>query len=95
MSDLKNIQDENVQRSQIIFVDYKGVGNTLSEKREGGLGIVKAIKQAYGNKKRVILYSEYSRFSLSAEMRIADNQLAKNSNTYEFISMIESELKKI
>lgn len=94
IKDIKNPQDEDVKRANIIFVDYKGVGRTLSEGDEG-IGVIKLLKDSYKNSKRVILYSGYGRFSLGAHLGIADNQMSKESNTYEFIKMIESELKKI
>ncbi len=94
IKDLKNIEDDIVKRSQIIFVDHKGVGKTLSEKEEG-IGMIKALKKAYGDSKRVILYSGYSHFNLDHDIKAADNYLSKNSNTYEFIEMIKQEIKKI
>lgn len=94
IKDLKNIEDDVVKRSQIIFVDHKGVGKTLSENEEG-IGIIKALKKAYGDSKRVILYSGYGRFNLEHDIKAADNYLSKNSNTYEFIEMIKGEIKKL
>ena len=94
IKDLKNPQDEEVKKANIIFVDYKGVGKTLSEAEEG-IGIIRLLKDTYKNSKRVILYSGYGRFSLSPSLDIADGKISKESSTYEFISMIESELKKI
>lgn len=94
VKDIQNLQDEELARSQIVFIDYKGVGLVLSED-EQGIGLIRAIKNTYGNKKRVILYSAYGRFKLDMGFREADNQMSKNSNTYEFISMIESEIKKL
>ena len=94
LEDLKNIDDDNVIRSQIIFVDYKNVGKHLS-KREEGIGLIKALKVKYKKKKRVILYSGHNRFNLGHDIKAADNFLSKNSESYEFIQMIESELKEI
>lgn len=94
IKDLKNPQDEDIKRAHIIFVDYKGVGKILSEGDEG-LGVIRLLKETYKNKKRVILYSGYGKFSLGSHLKIADNQISKDSNTYEFISMIEEELKKL
>lgn len=94
VSDLSNLQDENVVRANIIFVDYKGVGKNLSQTDEG-LGIIKAIKDTYGKRKRVILYSGHTSFSLGHRLEWADGLMPKNSQTYEFITRIESELKKI
>jgi len=94
VKDIKNIQDDDIQRAQIIFVDFKGVGKYLSE-TDQGIGIIKAIKNTYGSSKRLILYSAYNRFSLDLDLQAADNVLPKNSDVYEFITMIESEMKKI
>jgi len=94
IKDIKNIQDEDVQKAHVIFVDYKGVGKSLSETAQG-IGIIKAIKNTYGDSKRVILYSGYGRFNLGLDLRAADNQLSKNSDVYEFITMIESEIKEL
>lgn len=94
VKDLKNIEDDIVKRSQIIFVDFKGVGKTLSENEEG-IGIIKSLKNTYRDSKRVILYSGHNRFSLKDDIKSADNYLAKNSDTYEFIKMINEEIKKI
>jgi len=94
INDLHNIEDDCVKRAKIIFVDYKGVGKTFSEK-EQGIGIIKSLKNTYGSSKRIILYSGHNRFSLQDDIKAADNYLAKNSDTYEFIKMIQDEVKKI
>ncbi|MFP4514520.1 MAG: hypothetical protein ACLFNO_00750 [Parcubacteria group bacterium] len=94
IKDLKNIEDEVVKRAQIIFVDFKGVGKTLSENEEG-IGIIKSLKNTYKDSKRVILYSGHNRFSLKDDIKSADNYLAKNSDTYEFIKIITEEISKL
>lgn len=94
IGDLKNIDDDRVVRSHIIFVDYKRVGRSISKKEEG-IGIVKALKAKYGKSKRIILYSGHNRFNLGHDIKAADNFLPKNADSYEFIQMIESELDKI
>ncbi len=94
ISDLTDLHDKEIVRSQIIFVDYEGVGNILSPK-EKGLGIVKALKETYGESKRVILYSGHSTFPVDAKLELADNRLTKNSDLYEFIRIIETEIKHL
>lgn len=94
VEDITNLQDENIKRAHIIFVDYKGVGKTLSPNDEG-LGIIKAIKDTYKEKKRVLLYSAHSSFSLGKHLDWFDGQISKNSQAYEFINKIESELSKL
>jgi hypothetical protein len=93
LDDVFNIECEQVKRAQIIFIDNKGVGKVLSESDEG-IGIAKLIKKFYGYNKRVILYSGHS-VLLGEYLNIIDNQLPKNSDTYEFEQMIHSELEKL
>jgi hypothetical protein len=92
--DLKNLQDPIVVSAQIIFVDYEGVGKILYP-TEKGLGIVKALKETYGDSKRVILYSAHNTFGVNAEFEIADGRIPKNSDLYEFIKVIETEVLKL
>ncbi len=94
ITDVKNLQDPQIIQAQIIFVDYEGVGNFLFPK-EKGIGIVRALKETYFNTKRVILYSGHNIFPVDAEFEVADARLSKNSDLYEFIRIIESEIKKI
>lgn len=94
IADCCNVEDEIIQRSHIIFVDYSGVARTLSES-EQGLYLIKLIKKKYKDKKRVILYSGQDRFSLGDNIDVADNKLYKNSSTGGFIEMIEDEIKKL
>ncbi len=94
IKDVKDIKDIDIKRANIIFVDYKGVGKFLAPNEEG-IGIIKHLKETYGKSKRVIFYSGYGRFSLGDHLKLADNQMSKESDTYEFIHMIESELKKL
>lgn len=97
IKDIRNLDQDNVQRAHIIFVDYRGVGKYLAENDEG-FGLIKALKRKYEDSKRIILYSEYGRYKsdfITKAKEYADNHLPKDSNTEEFISMIESELKEL
>lgn len=94
IDDLRNIEADCIMRSQIIFVDYKRVGRSISKKEEG-IGIIKALKGKYKKSKRIILYSGHNRFTLGHDIKAADNYLPKNSDSYEFVQMIESEANKI
>lgn len=93
VDDIINIQDDKVKRSHIIFVDYQGVGKQLSEQNQG-LGLIKALRDHYSDKKRIILYTGQS-LPIDEKLKWAHNFLYKNSETYEFISLIESEIKKL
>ena len=92
--DLVDLDSEDIKRAHIIFVDYKGVGKHLATTEEG-IGVIKALKKKYKNKKRIILYSGHGNFTLGEHLKAADNQMVKNADVYEFITMIESELKNI
>lgn len=95
VKDIINLDDEKLKRAQIIFVDCKGVGKSLS-KTDQGLAIARGIKRKYGNKKRVIMYSEYATYGMDNSYRNAtDNQMSKDTDMYEFVTMIESELDKL
>ena len=94
VKDVQNVEDDIVKRSQIIFVDYKGVGQTLSE-REQGIGLIKLLKETYRGSKRVGLYSGHNRFSLGHNIDVADFRLPKNADTREFIETIQREIKKL
>ncbi len=95
--DVKDVDDSNVQASQIIFVDYKGVGKNISQTFEG-LGLVESLKEKYSKSKRIILYSAHNfsnNVAMSHKFNIADNRIPKNSDTSEFIKLIESEIRKL
>lgn len=94
VKDIKNAEDDIIKRSQIIFVDFKGVGQTLSES-EQGIGLIKLLKITYRDTKRVGLYSGYNRFSLGDDIDVADFRLPKNADTHEFIETIQREIKKL
>ncbi len=92
MNDIKSLSDNNIVRANVIFVDYKGVGINLSPK-EGGLGLIKALKSAYP-KKRMILYSGHTEFSLDElQHRVADDMLPKNSEPFVYIEKIERNVR--
>lgn len=94
ISDIIDLDNEIVKRAHVIFVDYKGVGKLLSPKEEG-IGLIKALMKKYSRNKRIILYSGHGNFTLGEHLKVAHNQMAKNSDAYEFITMIESEIKQL
>ncbi len=93
IKDILSVEDEKIKKSHVIFVDNKGVGQKLSP-REEGLGVIKAIKSHYGNKKRVVLYSSYA-IKLGKDLHAFDAQLLKSSPLYEFETMIFAQLDKL
>ncbi len=95
--DVKDIDDAEVQNAEIIFVDYRGVGKNISQTYEG-LGLAERLMENYAAKKRIILYSAYN-FSndvaLNEIFNKVHNRISKNSDTSEFMKLIELELKKL
>lgn len=94
--DISDIHASFVKRANVIFVDYRGVGKTLGENDEG-FGLARALKRGYGDKKRVVIYSgevEY-KSDFMKRVRDVDDHLPKDSNTEEFIYVIEEQLGKI
>lgn len=80
IKDVTNLDDENVRTADIIFIDFKGVGRRVSD--EQGIGLVKALKSRYGDKKWLIFYSAHD-VSLDVFDIGADDFLTKNSQVYE------------
>jgi hypothetical protein len=93
MFEVKNLDDEQLKRSHIIFLDYVGVGKILTPSQQG-IGLLKEIKRKYSNK-IVIFYSGHAGFSLGQEFKIADDWMPKNSDAYVFLQKIEENAQKI
>jgi len=95
--DVKDVDDADIKNSQIIFVDYKGVGKNISQTYEG-LGLIERLIELYPNKKRIILYSAHN-FSndvaMNAIFNKAHNRISKNADTSEFMKLIDLEMKKL
>lgn len=87
LKDLDSIDSSRVKRADLIFVDFKGVGTTLS-KKEQGVGIIKMLRSKYKNKKKLILFSSYS-LKLDMMPKEADDWIAKDASLDEFIEIIQ------
>ena len=86
--DVTDINAEKIRNAHIIFVDIKGVGKTMYE--DEGLGLVVDLKKKYPQKK-VVIYSAIPEHKLFHEaVKLADDQLSKNSQPAVFVSLIES-----
>lgn len=94
---IKKISDLNidkVQRSHIIFVDIRGVGEELFGK-DAGLGVAKALKEKYPEK-IIILYSAENNWNIFHEaINMVDDKIEKNAKPIEFISLIETYAAKV
>lgn len=86
--DVKDINAEKIRKAHIIFVDIKGGGKTMYE--DEGLGLVVDLKKKYPQKK-VVIYSAIPEHKLFHEaIKLADDQISKNSQPAVFVSLIES-----
>ncbi|KKS92627.1 MAG: Response regulator [Candidatus Collierbacteria bacterium GW2011_GWC2_43_12] len=95
--DVKDVDDAEVQSAQLIFVDYRGVGKNISQTYEG-LGLAERLVDTYKNKKRIILYSAYnfsSDVALNEIFNKVHNRISKNSDTSEFMKLIELEISRL
>ena len=86
--DVSTLSDELVIRSHILFIDINGVGRELGF-REEGLGLAQAIKERYPSKKVVIYSAETRAERFHPAWKLADEYLAKNSDPYEFLQIVE------
>lgn len=92
-ADIKDINNEKIQKAHIIFVDIKGVGQTMYT--DEGLGLVVDLKKKYPQKK-VVIYSAISEHSLFHDaIKLADDQISKNSQPAVFVSLIETLAEEI
>ena len=95
IKDIKKIEDPRVLYAHIIFVDYKGVGKNLSDKE--GIGVCKQLKERYGDKKYVVLFSgENIPNTLIQEIKSAsDEVLRKGEDKSKYFDVINIASKKI
>lgn len=94
IDDLKNFDSEDIKLSDIIFVDYKDVGKSLTPSEEG-IGLLKQLKIRYPDK-HIIFYSGYAGFIPGNEIHnIADGWIQKHSDPYVYIERIEKAAKSI
>jgi CheY-like chemotaxis protein len=88
VSDVGSIDDPVILQAQILFVDIQGVGRKLQFCDEG-LGLARAIKDKYPEKKVVIYSAETQGERFHDALRKADDFLAKNADPYEFQQLTE------
>lgn len=90
INDLESISQTELQDAHIVFVDIQGVGKKMKCQDEG-LGLIKAIKQKYPNKK-LVMYSGENSGSVDAfheAGNLVDHRLRKGATQYEFSSCLE------
>lgn len=88
VKDIKSYDDQCVLESDIIFVDVQGVGKNVESKDEG-LGLSMHLKKKYPQKKIIIYSAETKGDRFHEALRVADDFLAKNADSFEFQTMVE------
>ncbi len=94
LKDAPNIDISEIREADIIFIDYKGIGEI--ESGEQGLSILTALKNRYADSKYMVLYSAHD-VPVDAFNRGANAYLSKNSTIYELEQKIiegRSKIKK-
>ena len=95
MKDIKDLDDTKIRFAHIIFIDINGVGIQMGFPNQG-MGLCGALKDKYGDKKKVILYSgETDGNIFDKDAKKADATLKKDSDVYQFISYITDYAKKL
>lgn len=94
INDITNFQSEEIKNSDIIFMDYIGVGKILTPKDEG-IGLLKQLKSRYPEK-FIIFYSGYAGYIPGHEFHsIVDAWIDKHADPYVYIDQIEVAAIKI
>ena len=98
IKDVKNVDDAEIKNAQIIFVDFDGVGRSISPQHQGA-GLIKELKTKYKNSKYVILYTAQptlpSDTIMTSLFNIADGKMRKDSDATDFTEQIREALRKI
>lgn len=88
LSDIVDFDANPVKYADIVFLDINGVGVAMKFKNQG-MGLCGALRDYYGNAKKLILYSGETEGSIfDKDAKKADATLPKDSDLYQFISYI-------
>ncbi len=88
VKDIKDLDDADLRRAHIVFVDINGVGIALQFKNQG-IGLASAIKSKYPSKKVVIYSGEPNGDRFDRDLRKVDDVIKKNAEPIEFINIID------
>lgn len=78
IKDAKSLNQKEIINANIIFVDIQGVGIQMRFSEEG-LGLAKALKEKYKDKKIVIYSAEQTGNRFHEALRLVDDSLDKDS----------------
>ncbi|NAW33321.1 hypothetical protein [Halomonas alimentaria] len=88
LDDIEDLDDIRVRESHILFIDIHGVGRGLGFSNEG-LGLVKALKERYPEKKVVVYSSESKGDRFEEGFEYADSRLKKNVDPIRFLALVD------
>ncbi|CAH5069878.1 hypothetical protein [Serratia marcescens] len=88
IKDAKSLNQKEILNADIIFVDIQGVGIKMRFSEEG-LGLAKALKEKYKDKKIVIYSAEQTGNRFHEALRLVDDSLDKDSDPYIFEDIVE------
>jgi len=94
IKDLDSYTQTELKNSDIICIDINGVGSKLVPD-EGGMGLVKPIKELYPSKKIILYSSEKAHNIFSESLDLIDRRLYKTGEIYPFLSAIEELAEEI
>ncbi|MEW8424694.1 MAG: hypothetical protein AB2556_09415 [Candidatus Thiodiazotropha sp.] len=89
LGDIESLDDKEIERSHILFVDILGVGKQLQFADEG-LGLILALKEKYPWKKVVVYSAEPTGDRFHDALSKADARLRKDADPYQFQTIVEN-----
>ena len=87
--DVKSLDDDNLKKAHIIFLDIHGVGKLMNFENEGW-GLLSSIKETYPHKPVIIYSSTLTHDIFQPAVTLPHGKLKKSASQYEFEKMIES-----
>ena len=94
IKDIKDLDDADLRRAHIVFVDINGVGIALQFKNQG-IGLASAIKSRYPNKKVVIYSGEPNGDRFDRDLIKVDDVIKKNAEPIEFMNIIDGFISEL
>ena len=90
---ISNLDDPAIVDAHIVFVDIVGVCGDLF--KDEGLGLARALKDKYNDKKIIIYSSESQGDRFNRTLRLVDECLPKNAEFYEFLRIVDQFAQEI
>lgn len=89
IEDIESLDDKEIQRAHILFVDILGVGKQLQFSDEG-LGLILALKDKYPWKKIIVYSAEPTGDRFHKALSAADARLRKDADPYQFQTIVDN-----